>query len=270
MVGGDEGAVSEAAAALEGAGYGALWIPGGAGGDVLDRCATALAATSTLSLATGILNIWRHAPGEVADTAAALERNSGGRFVLGLGVSHSMLIGDDYLSPMAKMVNYLDDLDQHGQAPSERVLAALGPRMLELSKSRASGAHPYFVPPEHTAVAREVLGEGPLLAPEQMVLLERDPSEAREIARQAMSIYLSLPNYTNNLRRLGFGDEDLTAPGSDRLVDAIVAWGPSSAIAGRVQAHFDAGADHVCMQVLGIPREASPLDTWRELASVVI
>lgn len=270
FLGGDSDAVGQAAAEIESAGYGTVWIPGGAGGDVLDRCGAALAATTRLHAATGILNIWKHDPAEVAATSARLRESSGDRFVLGLGVSHSRLIGDDYVAPLAKMASYLDQLDGHGQPVAQRVLAALRPKMLQLSATRAAGAHPYFVPPEHTAVARRELGSGPVLAPEQKVLLETDPTRAREVGREACSLYLGLPNYTNNLRRLGYGDDDLTPPGSDRLIDAIVAWGSPSTIAARVQAHLDAGADHVCLQVLGVPRGEAPVEQWRTIASAVV
>jgi probable F420-dependent oxidoreductase len=270
FLGGDGEAVGQAAAEIESAGFGALWIPGGAGGDVLDRCGAALAATSRLHVATGILNIWKHDPAEVAETGSRLGQSSGERFVLGLGVSHSMLIGDDYVAPLAKMDSYLDELDARGQPATQRVLAALRPKMLKLSAARAAGAHPYFVPPEHTAVARAELGTGPVLAPEQMVLLETDPATARQVARESVGLYLNLPNYTNNLRRLGYGEDDLAPPGSDRVIDAIVAWGPPASIASRVQAHLDAGADHVCIQVLGVPRGPAPVEQWRTLASAVL
>jgi probable F420-dependent oxidoreductase len=269
-IGGDEAEVGQAAATVESLGFGALWMPGGAGGDILDRCRTALAATSRLVVATGILNIWRHDPAEVAASSSELRERSGDRFLLGLGVSHSMLIGEEYVSPLAKMSGYLDQLDGEGQPADQRVLAALGPRMLKLAAARSAGSHPYFVPPEHSAVARAELGPGPLLAPEQKVLLETDASRAREVAREACAIYLNLPNYTNNLRRLGYGDDDLTAPGSDRLVDAIVAWGSPADVAARVSAHLDAGADHVCVQALGVPRGSAAVDVWEELASVLL
>jgi probable F420-dependent oxidoreductase len=166
------------------------------------------------------------------------------------------------------MRSYLDELDAAGHPvpPESRILAALGPRMLELSRDRSAGAHPYFVPVEHTAVARDVLGAGPVLAPEQAVVLEPDPVRARELARRHVPRYLELPNYANNLRRLGFGDDDLRDGGSDRLVDAIVAWGDEEAIADRVRAHHDAGADHVCIQVVGVDGTAPPRETWRRLA----
>jgi probable F420-dependent oxidoreductase len=170
---------------------------------------------------------------------------------------------------------YLDAMDEAvffaAQPPSEpeRVLAALGPKMLELARDRAAGAHPYFVPVEHTAFAREALGPGSRLAPEQAVVLETDPTTAREIARSHMKIYLGLPNYTNNLRRFGFDDDDLAGGGSDRLVDAIVAWGTTDAVVARVQAHLDAGADHVCIQVVDADLRALPMRQWRELAGAL-
>jgi probable F420-dependent oxidoreductase len=270
FLGGDSEAVGQAAREIEAAGYSALWIPGGAGGDVLDRCDAALTATNTLHVATGILNIWKHDAAEVAATSARLAQSSGDRFVLGLGVSHSMLIGEDYVAPLTKMESYLDELDTHAQPAAQRVLAALRPRMLKLSATRAAGAHPYFVPPEHTAVARAELGTGPVLAPEQMVLLETDASTARQVARESVGLYLNLPNYTNNLRRLGYSDDELAPPGSDRVIDAIVAWGTPATIATRVQAHLDAGADHVCVQVLGVPRGPAPVDQWRTLAAALV
>jgi len=265
----DAGAVGAAAAAVEASGYGALWIPGGAGGDVLDRCRAALDATTDLVVATGILNIWRHDAGEVAAETASLRAAGSDRFLLGLGVSHERLIGEEYVAPLAKMRSYLDELDATGQSPDVRVLAALRPRMLELARSRSSGAHPYFVPPEHSAVARAELGPGPLLAPEQTVALEPDPTAGRALARQFCARYLPLPNYTDNLRALGYTDEDLAPPGSDRLVDAIVAWGSAADIATRVQAHLDAGADHVCVQVVRSDEGPSEADVWRELAGAL-
>lgn len=262
----DAAEVGDLAAQVEALGYRALWIPGGAGGDVLDRCGSALAATRTLVLATGILNIWRHQPAEVAEVTARLRREHDGRFLLGLGISHRRLIGDDYVAPLQKTTDYLDQLDAAGQPPEDRVLAALRRRMLELARDRSAGSHPYFVPPEHSAAARSVLGPGRLLAPEQAVLLETDPAAAREVGRRFCQLYLQLPNYTNNLRALGYTDTDLEPPGSDRVIDAIVAWGDEAAVAARVQAHLDAGADHVCIQVLGGDPSAPPVDAWRRLA----
>ena len=203
-----------------------------------------------------------------------------GRFLLGLGVSHQPMVdfvrGHHYDKPLTKMREYLEAMDRAiymAPRPDEeprRVLAALGPKMLELAAAKALGAHPYFVPVEHTAFAREVLGEGPMLCPEQAVVLSTDPDEARAAARQHMATYLTLPNYTNNLRRFGWGDDDLADGGSDALVDAIVAWGDEDAIVARVRAHLDAGADHVCVQVLGENAAALPMAQWRALAPALL
>jgi probable F420-dependent oxidoreductase len=200
------------------------------------------------------------------------------RFLLGLGVSHQPMVegmrGHDYGPPVTNMRAYLDGIDA---APyfgatregAERVLAALGPKMLALAAERANGAHPYFVPPEHTEFARGVLGEAPWLCPEQKVVFETDPEVARFLARRAMQIYLSLPNYTNNLLRLGYTDDDIANGGSDRLVDAIVAWGDEHAIRTRIDAHLDAGADHVAVQVVPHDPAAMPLAEWRRLAALL-
>jgi len=263
---GDRGAIREAAAELEDLGYGALWVPGGAGGDVLGDCARLLDATRRVVVATGILNIWMH---DAADVAAGHQRLARGRFLLGLGVSHALLVDrtGTYERPLAKMREYLDRLDAASPPVpvAERVLAALGPRMLELARDRSAGAHPYLTTPDHTAVARAVLGPGPLLAPEQKVVLETDAGRARAIAREALAIYLRLPNYTNNLLRSGFTTDDLAGGGSDRLVDRVVAWGDVETVAARIGEHFAAGADHVCIQVLLPDRAAMPLDEWRRL-----
>jgi probable F420-dependent oxidoreductase len=262
----DPGEIGDLAAQVEALGYKALWIPGGAGGDVLDRSELALSGTRTLVVATGILNVWRHLPAEVGAATAKLRLEHDSRFLLGLGISHRRLIGDDYVGPLEKTSDYLDQLDAAGQPPGDRVLAALRRRMLELARDRTAGSHPYFVPPEHSAAARAVLGPDRLLAPEQAVLLETDPTAAREVARRFCQLYLQLPNYSNNLRALGYSEEDLEPPGSDRLIDAIVAWGDEAAVAARVQAHLDAGADHVCIQVIGGDPAAPPLEAWRRLA----
>jgi probable F420-dependent oxidoreductase len=203
-----------------------------------------------------------------------------GRFCLGIGVSHAPMVtgmhGGTYAKPLSTMAAYLDAMDSalfmaaQPPEPPTRVLAALGPKMLRLAAERAAGAHPYFVPPEHTVRAREVLGAGPLLAPEQAAVLETDPETARTIARGHMKLYLGLENYTNNLRRLGYTDEDFADGGSDRLVDAIVAWGDEQAIADRVKAHHDAGADHVCVQVLAKEPFTVPVDEWRRLAPALL
>lgn len=267
----DRGARAAAAAELEDLGYTAIFIPD-AGGDVLAEVAHLLAATRRIPLATGVLNIWMHDPADVARLRADLLSRFGPRFLLGLGSSHAPLVQSarrgPYLRPYSRMVGYLDALDAAPAAvpAAGRMLAALGPRMLSLARDRAAAAHPYLVPPEHTAFARDILGQGPVLAPEQAVILEPGGQRGHELARAFVSDYLALPNYVRNLRRLGFGDGDLTGHGSDRLVDALVAHGDEEAIAARVRAHLDAGADHVCVYVVGGSDEALPLGAWRRLA----
>jgi probable F420-dependent oxidoreductase len=273
--GGDPGESADAAAELEELGYGALWIPGRFGGDVLGDCARLLGATEHVVVATGILNIWMHDPADVATGHAELTSAHPGRFLLGLGISHAPAVeraGMVYARPLQHTREYLDALDAADPPvpADERMLAALGPKMLELAKARTAGAHPYFVSPAHTAVAREALGPGPLLAPEQMVTLEADPARARAVARQHMERYLVLPNYTNNLLRTGFTEDDLAGGGSDRLVDGIVAWGGAETVAARVREHLDAGADHVCLQVVLPDPTAFPREEWRVLAEALI
>jgi len=273
----DRGARSAAAAELEELGYSAIFIPD-VGGDVLGAVAELLAATRRVPLATGILNIWMHAPEAVARGHADLVARFGPRFLLGLGSGHAPLVesalGVPYTRPYAKMAAYLDALDA-AAAPvpaGMRMLAALGPRMLALARARAGAAHPYLVPPEHTAAARQALGPDVVLAPQQAAVLDADPARGRERAREFVNDYLALPNYVRNLRRLGFTDDDLRGPASDRLTDALVAHGDEDAIAARVRAHHEAGADHVCLHVVGAPAagpeqaEALPLAAWRRLA----
>jgi probable F420-dependent oxidoreductase len=268
----DRAAAADAAAELEELGYGALFIPD-VGGDVLGAVGELLDATRAIPLATGILNIWMHDAAEVADGVAALERRHGGRFVLGLGASHAAVVDAAgparYGRPLSAMRAYLDALDVQAAPPSRRILAALGPRMLELAWERSGGAHPYLVPPEHTRFAREILGSERLLAPELSVLLDPDPERGLERARGFVADYLRLPNYTNNLRRLGFHESDVAAPGSDRLVRALVAFGDEQSIADRVAAHHAAGADHVALHVIGAG-ETLPRDDWRRLADALL
>jgi probable F420-dependent oxidoreductase len=269
---GDRGEAREAALELETLGFGTLWIPGGIGGDVFESASALLDATGRVVVATGILNLWMHAPGEVAAGHARLTSEHPDRFLLGVGVSHAVLVDAEhpgrYTRPLAVTRRYLDQLDAASPPVpvAERALAALGPGMLALARDRTRGAHPYLVTPDHTRLAREVLGAGPLLAPEQSAVLETDPARAREVARRHLAIYLGLPNYVNNLRRLGFSGDDVAPPGSDRLVDGVVAWGDVGAVAQRVEAHRDAGADHVCVQVLTTDLRVAPRDAWRELA----
>jgi len=255
----------DVAAELEALGYGTLWSSGGFEPGLSSRFGRLLASTSRLAVASGIVSIWTSSPLEIARAVIELDASHPGRFVLGLGASHSAIV-DRYSRPYDRMVEYLDLLD--GGQPTvpvdRRVLAALGP-MLTLAAARTAGAHPYFVPVEHTARARETLGAGPLLAPEVTVVLEKDPTTARALARGFTTGYLGLPNYVQNLRTLGYGDDDVAGGGSDRLVDAVVAWGDVDAIVARVQEHHDAGADHVCIQVVS-GAEGFPLREYRELA----
>ena len=259
------------AAELEALGYGAIWSTGGFNPGLSSRFGRLLAATSHVAVASGIVNVWRASPDDVARAAADLETAYPGRFLLGLGASHGPLV-PEYRRPLTTMRSYLDALDATTSTVpvGRRILAALGPKMLELAAERSAGAHPYFVPPEHTAFARGVMGRGPVLAPEVTVVLETDPTTARELARKFTTGYLtSLPNYVNNLRRLGFTDYDVAGGGSDRLVDAIVAWGDADAISSRVGEHFQAGADHVCVQVV-TNGTGFPLTEYRALAAVLV
>jgi probable F420-dependent oxidoreductase len=260
----------DVAAELERLGYSALWSSGGFEPGLSSHFATLLASTTHMTVASGIVSIWRAEPDDVARGATDLDARYPGRFLLGLGASHAPLAAS-YSRPYSHVVSYLGALDEDGPAVAtdRRVLAALGPRMLRLARDRSAGAHPYFVPVEHTARARAELGEGPLLAPEVTVVLERDPVKAREVARTFTAGYLTLPNYTNNLRTFGFGDDDLTGAGSDRLVDAVVSWGDVDTIAARVGDHYDAGADHVCVQVVS-SRRSFPLSEYRELAPALL
>src|SRR3954453_5771731 len=264
----DRAEAADAAAELEQLGYSSMWFPAGDAHGGFDAAGELLRATSTVTVATGILSIWLEEPEPVAAERAQLNDAYDGRFLLGLGVSHAPAVGTDrYKKPLAKMRSYLDSLDVAAPTvlPEERVLAALGPKMLELARERSLGAHPYLVTPEHTRVARDAVGPEKLVAPEQAVVLETDPECARELAREHLEIYRQLPNYTNNWRRLGFGDDDIAGGGSDRLVDALVAWGDEDAIRARVEQHREAGADQVLVQAVsggeGLPREE-----WRRLA----
>ncbi len=272
---GEPGAVADASAELDELGYSALWIPD-VGGDVFTSLRTILDATRSVVAATGILNVWMHTAEETAAGFAEISGQHPNRLLLGLGVSHAPLVDASspgrYRAPLRTMREYLDALDA-AEPPvpaTARVLAALGPRMLELARDRSAGAHPYLVPPEHTRTARELLGADAVLAPEQAVVLETDPSRARELARGHLSIYLTLPNYTNNLRGLGFTEEDLADGGSDRLVDGIVVWGDEDAARARVQQHRDAGADHVAVQVVTDDFMTMPMAEWRRLATALV
>jgi probable F420-dependent oxidoreductase len=273
---GDAGEKRDAASELEALGYTAVWIPD-VGGDVFGALRDLLEATTTVIAASGVLNLWMHTPADVGAGLAALDADHPGRTLLGIGVSHSLLIDQtrpgEYAKPLAVTRNYLDELDAASPTVpvDRRVLAALGPKMLELARDRAGGAHPYIVTPEHTERARGILGDDAALLPEQHVVLETEPDRARAVAREALAVYLQLPNYVNNWRRLGFTEGDFADGGSDRLVDHIVAWGDEAAIAARVQAHLDAGADHVCIQVCtGADRPGFPRAEWRALAPALV
>jgi probable F420-dependent oxidoreductase len=265
--------VGDAAAELEELGFTALWIPD-VGGPVLDAVEHLLTSTKQAVIATGILNLWMHEPADVASRYASLTKAHGERFLLGIGCSHAPLIDSKepgrYRKPLAATRSFLDALDAADQpVPVEnRVLAALGPKMLELSATRARGAHPYLVTPDHTRQARQTLGSGPLLLPEQSVLLSNDRDEARTVGTDWLRAYLALPNYANNLLRSGFTEDDLSTV-SDRLFDAIIAWGDEDAIARRVDEHKQAGADHVCIQVLTADPREFPREQWRRLAATL-
>jgi probable F420-dependent oxidoreductase len=251
---------AEFANKLEDWGYSALWVPEAVGRDPFATLGYLAGKTEKLILATGIANIYARDAMAMNAIHKTLADLSDGRFILGLGVSHGHLVagvrGHEYGKPVSTMRDYLEKMEKAmfmAREPAEPppiVLAALRPRMLGLAAEKTRGAHPYFAPPEHTARAREILGKDAWLCPEQMVLLETDAAKAREIARKNMAIYLGLPNYQNNLKWLGFQDADFQDGGSDRVVDAIVAWGDEEAIRARVQEHWDAGADHVCIQPL--------------------
>ncbi len=256
-------AIAEAAAELEALGYSALWIPD-PGGDVFGALDLLLEATATVTVATGILNIWRQTPEATNAWWSALPSADQDRTLLGLGVSHGSMIGEEWSHPLAAMRAFLDALS----VPTEHLcIAALGPKMLELARDRTAGAHPYLVTPEHTARARQAVGPDGLVAPEQGVVLETDADTARQIARQMLGGYAGLPNYVNNWKRLGFTDDDVASL-SDGLVDALIAWGDVDAIAARVDEHRVAGADHVCLQVLQAPGSPMPRAAWKALAGV--
>ena len=248
----------EYARAVESLGFKTLWIPESLGSkEAFAHASLLLAATKTLVIATGIANIWARDAVAMANGARALVDAYPDRFLLGMGVSHAPAVktrGQSYARPLEYMRHYLDAMDAAPytgpKVEAPRVLAALGPQMLRLAAERALGAHPYFVPIEHTAIARKELGAGPLLAVEQAAVLNEDPATARATARRHMKRYLDLDNYVNNLRRLGWTDADLAQGGSDKLVDAIVACGGTGAIKARIDEHRKRGADHVCLQVL--------------------
>jgi probable F420-dependent oxidoreductase len=259
---------AEAAAELEQLGYGALWFPGGSPEGFAQHISGLLGSTRNVVIATGIVSVWTHDPKTISAQYQQFEDAAPGRFLLGIGISHPHVVeraGLTYQKPLAKLRWFLEELED---VPIERrVLASLGPQSLQLAREKSWGTHPYFVPVAHTRVAREAIGPGKLLAPELMVVLETDAAKAREVARGSMAMYLAAPNYANTLLRLGYTADDLGNGGSDRIVDDIVAWGDEARILARVQEHIDAGADHVCVQVLNQDRRVPALDEWRRLAT---
>ncbi|WP_059015999.1 LLM class F420-dependent oxidoreductase [Mycobacterium sp. M26] len=239
----------EQAAEIEKLGYGAVWV-GGSPAAGLDFVEPILAATENLSVATGIVNIWSAPADEVAASYHRIEEAYPGRFLLGVGVGHPEHT-QEYRKPFTALVDYLDELDARQVPTSRRVIAALGPKVLQLAAERSAGAHPYLTTPEHTAQARDLVGGSVFLAPEHKVVLSTDAEAARALGRDSVGFYLDLSNYVNNWKRLGFTDADVAKPGSDKLIDAVVAHGTADAVAARLTEHLDSGADHVTIQVLG-------------------
>ncbi|CKQ75450.1 putative F420-dependent oxidoreductase%2C MSMEG_4141 family [Mycobacterium tuberculosis] len=242
------GVTPQQATEIEALGYGAVWV-GAPPPAALSWVEPILQATTTLCVATGIVNIWSAPAQRVAESFHRIEAAYPGRFLLGIGVGHAEMISE-YRKPYNALVEYLDRLDDYGVPANRRVVAALGPRVLGLSARRSAGAHPYLTTPEHTARARELIGPSAFLAPEHKVVLTTDSARARTVGRQALDMYFNLANYRNNWKRLGFTDDEVSRPGSDRLVDAVVAYGTPDAIAARLNEHLLAGADHVPIQVL--------------------
>ncbi|GAB1813827.1 LLM class F420-dependent oxidoreductase [Mycobacterium sp. MUNTM1] len=257
----------ELAAGIESLGYGAAWIGGSPDAD-LSWADPALAGTTSLQLATGIVNIWNAPAPQVAESFHRIESGHPGRFLLGVGVGHPEHT-QEYVKPYDALASYLDELDAALVPTSRRVVAALGPRVLGLAARRSAGAHPYLTTPEHTAKARDLLGGAVYLAPEHKVVLTTDAEQARAIGRQTVEFYLGLSNYVNNWLRLGFAEADVHKPGSDRLIDAVVAYGTPEDIARRLGEHLEAGADHVAIQVLGAHDEATLLPALSELAAAL-
>jgi probable F420-dependent oxidoreductase len=268
----DRPEVREAAAELEELGYGTIWFPGGEPAGLADAIQRLLESTRKAVVATGIVSVWIHPACDIAAMHHAVTQAHPARFLLGIGISHQPAVeavGLTYARPLQKLASYLDELDS---APTpvpiqERILASVGPRSLALARHRSAGTHPFFVPVEHRRIARQAVGQGKIVAPELMVVLETDPGRARAIARVTTRL-LNLPNYTHKLLRLGFSQSDFANDGSDRLVDAMVAWGDPEEIMQRVREHHAAGADHVCVQVLTDPPQdfAATMDGWRTLA----
>jgi probable F420-dependent oxidoreductase len=250
------GVTPQQAKEVEALGYGAVWV-GGSPPAELDWVEPLLEQTTTLQIATGIVNIWTAAAKPVSESFHRIENAYPGRFLLGIGVGHPEA-HTQYRKPYDALVEYLDQLDEFGVPVHRRVVAALGPQVLKLAARRSAGAHPYLTTPEHSAQARELMGPSAFLAPEHKVVLTTDAEKARAIGRKALDIYFNLTNYVSNWKRLGFTDEDVARPGSDRLIDALVAYGTTDAIAARLNEHLEAGADHVAIQVLTAPDTLVP------------
>lgn len=271
--------VREVVAELDEMGWGAVWRPESTGRDALISSTLWLESCPRMAVATGIAQTYARHPMTTMAATRTIDEAHPGRFLLGLGVGHAPMIegvrGLDYSTPLSDMRDYLAAMDaapytaQGPEGRPPRILAALGPKMLELSATAADGAHPYFTVPDHTALAREIIGPDKYLAPEQMCVLETDPGRARDIARANMARYLQLPNYTNNLQRMGFEEAEINDI-SDRLVDAIVVWGDIDTVVARLQEHIDAGADHVCVQALVEDPNDLPMDDWRHLAEALL
>jgi probable F420-dependent oxidoreductase len=267
-------AVGDAAAELDDLGFLALWIPGLDGPGTIAQVEVLLGATRRATIATGVLGLWSQTPGQLAADHHRLTAAHGPRLLTGIGVSNADSArskGQTYPGAVTAMTDYLDRIDAVTEPipHNERVLAALGPKMTKLAAERASGSHPFLVTPQYIANSREIGGRDMLLAPHQIVVLDESPSDARETARGMVGAALGLPSYQANVRRMGFGDDDLASGGSDRLIDAVVAWGDLDAVAERIREHFDAGADHVALQALAVPGGLTTAQVWRELASLI-
>lgn len=258
----------ELAGQIESLGYGAAWIGMSPSADLAWADPT-LAQTTSLQLATGIVNIWSAPAPAVAESYQRIENAYPGRFLLGIGAGHREHT-EEYTKPYDALVEYLDELDAAMVPTSRRVLAALGPKVLRLSAERSAGAHPYLTTPEHTAKARELVGNSVFLAPEHKVVLTTDRDEARAVGRKVVDFYLELSNYVNNWLRLGFTEDDVRKPGSDKLIDAVVAYGRPEAIAQRLNEHLHAGADHVAIQVLGGSQQDQLVAVLGELAGPLL
>ncbi len=256
-------ATPELAVAAERLGYGTIWIGGSPDGH-LQEAEALLGATERITVATGIVNMWKDDAATVAASYQRLEGQHPGRFVLGVGIGHPEA-NQGYRSPYDKIVEYCNQLDDAGVPAGRRILAALGPKVLELSAERAAGAHPYLTPPEHTAFARKIIGSDAVLAPEHKVVLGTDAEAARTMGRKVLKRYLALVNYRQNLLRFGFSEDDLADGGSDRLIDALVLHGDTDTVARGLRAHLEAGADHICIQVLG----SDLIPAYEELADAL-